>query len=170
MLMPEKRTTTKSQGETPNAVSPEIELLAKLMDSVFHIPGIGVRLGFDAILGLIPGLGDSVTSIVSLYLLHAARKQGLPRVAMIRMVVNVLIDVILGSIPFVGDLFDVFWKANEKNVAIMRRHAAANPAIERKATWSDWLFLLGAALVLIAFVVGSAYIAISLVVWIARML
>jgi hypothetical protein len=157
--MSRKSKPVLDDAKPADSVSPDIELLAKLMDSVFHIPGIGVRLGFDALLGLIPGVGDTVTSVVSLYLLHAARKQGVPRVALARMVVNVLLDVMLGSIPLVGDVFDVFWKSNERNVALMRRHATSNAKDARKATYGDALFLAGVGALMFLFILGSVYVA-----------
>src|SRR5438477_12262867 len=85
----------------------DLELLARVMDSLFEIPGTRVRFGFDAIIGLIPGLGDTITSFVSLYILKAASRAGVPRVTLVRMALNIAIDYIVGCVPVAGDVFDV---------------------------------------------------------------
>ena len=151
-------------------LSPEIELLARLMDGVFKVPGSRIRFGLDAILGLLPGVGDSLTALVSLYVLHAARQQGVPRIALLRMVSNVAIDVVLGSVPFLGDVFDLFWRSNEKNVALLRKHLQATPVEARKAKASDWFFIGGVAVVLLALLIGSAFVAYSIIALIGRAL
>jgi hypothetical protein len=99
-----------------------LEQLAHWLDSVFRIPGTNVRFGFDAILGLIPGLGDGVTALPSIYVVMAAHRMGVPKLTLARMGMNVGIDVILGAIPLLGDLFDIGFKANRKNVALLKRH------------------------------------------------
>lgn len=124
----------------------KLDLLARLLDDVFRIPGTRIRFGLDALLGLIPGLGDAITGLASLVILFAGWRRGLPRVAMARMLVNVALDVIVGAVPLLGEVFDIAWKANRRNVGILRRYA------ERKSdapaqSWRDWAFLvlLGAA-------------------------
>ena len=113
---PRRPRTSRRMGQE---LEPELELLAHWMDSAFHIPGIGMRFGLDAIIGLIPGLGDTLTSLASLYILNAGRRYGVPRVTMLRMAANIALDYVVGVIPFVGDAFDVVWKANQKNVALL---------------------------------------------------
>ncbi len=136
-----------------------VELLARLMDSIFVIPGTRIRFGLDALIGLIPGLGDTLTSFVSIYILKVASRCGVPRVTLVRMAMNIGIDYVVGIVPFVGDAFDIYWKANLKNVALLQRHLQSTTAAERKARSGDWLFvaLLGAALV--ALLVGCITIA-----------
>jgi hypothetical protein len=136
-------------------LDPELEQLARWMDSVFHIPGLGIRFGLDAILGLLPGLGDLATSVVSLYILGAASRYGVPRVTLLRMALNIMVDVALGSLPFVGDAFDVFWKANDKNVALLKRHVQSTPAQERRGRRSDWLFVALLCVIVLSLVAGS---------------
>lgn len=143
-------------------LEPELELLAHWMDSAFHIPGIGLRFGLDAIIGLIPGLGDTLTSLASLYILNAGRRYGVPRVTMLRMAANIAVDYLVGMIPLAGDAFDVVWKANQKNVALLRRHVLATPAEERRARRGDWLVLAGLVAVLALLLVGAA----TVVVWV----
>ncbi len=77
----------------------DLQALANLMDSAFEIPGLGVSFGLDAILGLVPGLGDAVTSLISMYIVGAARRMGVPRVTLARMTLNIVIDWLLGSVP-----------------------------------------------------------------------
>ena len=140
-------------------LEPELEMLAHWMDSAFQIPGIGVRFGLDAIIGLIPGLGDTLTSLASLYILNAGRRYGVPRVTMLRMAANIALDYVLGTIPFLGDAFDVVWKANQKNVALLKRHVLATPAEERRARLGDWFVLAGLVAALVLVLIGAASVA-----------
>lgn len=150
-------------GDVPNDVAPELEMLARLMDTLIEIPGTRIRLGLDAIVGLVPGLGDLLTTLVSLYILGAARRYGVPRVTMLRMAANVAVDVALGSVPLVGDVFDVFWKSNVKNVALLERHVKATPSEKRRAAKGDWLFLAGLIVLLIALLAGALAAAYGLI-------
>lgn len=106
----------------------DLEALAHWMDSVFRIPGVPLRFGLDAIIGLIPGFGDTATSAVSLYILHRAAAEGIPRSTMIRMAANIALDYTIGAIPILGDIFDVFFKVNRRNVDILRQHVEAKQA------------------------------------------
>lgn len=99
-----------------------LERLARLMDSRFRIPGTGIRFGLDPILGLVPGLGDAVAIMPALYILFTARRLGTPRSVRARMIVNIGIDFLFGSIPILGNVFDVGFRANKRNVALLRRH------------------------------------------------
>jgi Domain of unknown function (DUF4112) len=152
-------------GRLGQELEPELELLAHWMDSAFHIPGIGVRFGLDAIIGLIPGLGDTVTSLASLYILNAGRRYGVSRVTMLRMAANIGLDYVVGAIPLLGDAFDVVWKANQKNVALLRRHIEATPAEERRARRGDWLVLAGLVAVLALLLVGAVTVAWTIMGW-----
>jgi hypothetical protein len=96
--------------------------IARIMDDNFAIPGTKFRFGWDAILGLFPGLGDAVTSVVSLVIVHHAWRTGTPPITLARMLGNVGIDLVLGSVPVLGDAFDLVWKANRKNAALLERH------------------------------------------------
>jgi hypothetical protein len=99
-----------------------LENMADWMDSRFRIPGTNVRFGLDGIFGLIPGLGDGVTALPAVYLIMSAQRLGASKWLMTRMAGNVGIDMLLGAIPLVGDLFDIGFKANRRNVALLRRH------------------------------------------------
>jgi hypothetical protein len=148
----------------------DIELLARWMDSVFEIPGLRWRFGLDALLGLLPGFGDTATSIVSLYILHAAGRRGVSRLTMSRMAMNIGIDYVVGAIPFVGDVFDIYWKANQKNVELLRRESLAGPADARRMRVGDWLFFLGLAAILVTLLVGSVTIAWFVIGWLGSKL
>lgn len=149
---------THPREKQPSAVQ-GAELLARLMDAVFEIPGTNIRFGLDALIGLIPGLGDTLTSFASLYILQVASRSGVPRIVLVRMATNIAVDYVAGAVPFVGDFFDVYWKSNLKNVQLLQQHALAGPAAQRRARTGDWLFLLGLMAVLLALLVGCLTIA-----------
>ena len=167
MLRPKTRPTAT---EPSRELAPELELLAQWMDTAFEIPGFGIRFGFDAILGLIPGLGDTATSLISLYILHAARRYGISRVTMLRMAANIALDYLVGSVPLLGDIFDVYWKANVKNVALLRRHVLVTPPEERRARRGDWLFLAAVTLGLVAVLVGCIACSFLVITWLWHLL
>src|SRR6476646_10985875 len=131
------------EQDAPPKSTQDLETLAHWLDTVFEIPGIRLRFGIDALLGLLPGFGDTASAFASVYILQAATKYGVPRVTLARMTLNIGIDLIVGAIPIVGDLFDVYWKANRKNVELLRRHLKANPTNERSIKRSDGLFVTG---------------------------
>lgn len=124
---------------------------ATLLDAAFGIPGTRFRVGLDALIGLVPGVGDAVSGVFSAALIVQAARMGIPRVVLGRMAANVLIDVLVGAIPFLGDLFDVGWKANLRNVALLERFVLGGA---RTASAPDYLFLGGvvAAIVVATFV------------------
>lgn len=99
-----------------------LEALATLMDAALVIPGTNVRVGFDALIGLVPGIGDVVSAAVSSFILLEARRLGAPRWLLARMAGNIAVDAIGGAVPLVGDLFDVAFRANLKNVRLLRSH------------------------------------------------
>jgi hypothetical protein len=99
-----------------------LEALARLMDGAFVLPGTNIRFGLDGIIGLVPVAGDMIAGLVSTYLVWEARQLGAPRWLIARMLANVFLDTTLGSIPVVGDAFDVLFRANMKNMALLRRH------------------------------------------------
>lgn len=102
----------------------DLERLADLMDSRFRIPGTGIRFGFDAVLGLVPGIGDGLVTVPGVYILVRAHRMGAPFLLLARMALNLAIDLVVGTIPLVGDIFDIGFRANRRNVALLRRHFA----------------------------------------------
>ena len=115
-----------------------LDLLSHILDDWFRIPGTQIRFGLDGIIGLVPWLGDVLAGLASCILVFAAWFRGVPYVTLARMVVNLGIDVLIGTIPILGDAFDIAWKANRRNYALMTRHLRQ----PHKHTWRDWCFLL----------------------------
>lgn len=130
---------------------------AVLLDSAFRIPGTNIRFGLDAIIGLIPGLGDiSTPAFASLLLLQAVRMR-LPFVVQARMVLNAGIDMLFGLVPLLGDVVDVTWKANLRNLALLERHARPGVPPSRSDYWFVVVCLVALALI--------AIMPIVLIVW-----
>lgn len=125
------------------------------MDDVFRVPVLGWRFGLDALLGLIPGLGDTSTSLVSFYILAAAVRYRVPKITMLRMGLNIGFDYIIGSLPLVGDVADAWWKSNRMNLELLRKRATVSAAEARSGRASDWLFVGGIIAVLIVLAIGS---------------
>ena len=99
-----------------------IDALATLMDTAFLIPGTEIRFGLDALIGLVPGIGDAITTIISLFIVSEARALGAPPWLIARMIANVALDGFVGAVPLVGDAFDVAFRANRRNMALLRTH------------------------------------------------
>ena len=121
---------------------------ATLLDSAFRIPGVNVRFGLDALIGLIPGIGELTTPAFTMLRLATGVRMRVPIVVLLRMVLNAGVDVLIGLVPVVGDLTDIGWKANLRNLALLERHARPGVAPAR----GDYLFvtLCLAALAVIA--------------------
>lgn len=120
---------------------------ATLLDSAFRVPGTRIRFGLDAIVGLIPGLGDLSAPIFAAVLLATGFRMRLPAIVQARMVFNAGLDMLIGLVPLVGDLVDVAWKANLRNLALLERHAT--PGVEPSR--GDYVFVI-ACVILLAFV------------------
>ncbi|HEX3938479.1 MAG TPA: DUF4112 domain-containing protein [Xanthobacteraceae bacterium] len=101
-----------------------LDMLATAFDTAFILPGTNVRFGVESLLRLVPGIGDAVASLLSFYLLYEARRLGVPRLLFARMLGNVLLEGTVGLVPVAGDAFDVYFRANRRNVALLRRHFA----------------------------------------------
>ncbi|EEB84989.1 DUF4112 domain-containing protein [Roseobacter sp. GAI101] len=105
-----------------------LQALARRMDYAFRIPLLGVRLGWDSILGLIPGVGDALALAPAGYIMKEAHRLGASKSVLARMGANVGIDLVIGAVPLVGDLFDIGWKSNSRNVALLKDHLGRQPA------------------------------------------
>ena len=97
-----------------------IDALATLLDTALVIPGTTVRFGLDALIGLFPAVGDIITTALSLFIVHEAYQLGAPRHVIVRMLGNVALDGVFGAVPLVGDAFDVLWRANRRNMRLLR--------------------------------------------------
>jgi hypothetical protein len=162
IIIPPGQQAPRKQGDPLRDEA--LEQLAKVLDDVFEIPGTGIRFGLDALLGLIPGFGDAISGATSMLIVMAGWRRGLPRITLARMVANVAIDSLLGAMPIFGDLFDVWWKANRKNLDLLRRAEAA-PRGRRQ--WHDWLFVV-LLILLIAGIVALPLIALAWIVHLLR--
>jgi len=152
---PAARVSVRERAE----VEQSLEQLSRWMDGLFRVPGTSWRFGLDAIVGLVPGVGDTMTTLVSFYVLAAGVRYRVPKVTLLRMAANVGVDYVLGAVPFLGDLFDFAWKSNQKNVELLRQRASVSPEEARTGRASDWLFVGLLMLVLLALLVGSITIA-----------
>ena|SRR5215468_2405938 len=102
-----------------------VRLLSRLLDEQFRLPGTTYRVGLDGLLGLIPGVGDAVGALLSAYILYEATRLGASSTVLLRMIANIGIDAVGGAIPIVGDIFDMAWKANKKNAALLHAYLAS---------------------------------------------
>ena len=135
-----------------------LENLSHYLDGLFRIPGTGWRFGLDALIGLVPNVGDTLTSFASFYILVAGVRYGVPKITLLRMAFNIGLDYLVGTIPFIGDAFDFVWKANKQNMELIRARATGKDV----ATTSDYIFVFaiigGLILILISSILISLYI------------
>jgi len=142
-----------------------VRVLAKLLDNSISIPGTRFKFGFDAIIGLIPGVGDVLGAILSGYIVLEAARAEVPPVTLARMLVNIGIDTLLGTIPAAGDVFDAMWKSNLMNVALLEQHLGAPNAARRERRGSIRSIILAVIVLLLILAAGLA-----LGVFVARLL
>jgi len=143
-----------------------IDLFAHILDDWFRVPFTPVRIGLDGLIGLIPGLGDILAGIASFVIILAAWIRGVPYVTLVRMTVNVAIEVVIGSIPIFGDIFDIAWKANRRNYRLMVRHLRQ----PHRHTWKDYAFLL-TLLAAILFILAVPFLVLLVILlWLAHRL
>lgn len=137
-----------------------LDNLALYLDGLFRIPGTDWRFGLDALIGLIPNVGDTITSFASFYILLAGVRYGVPKITLLRMAFNIAVDYLVGSIPFIGDAFDFVWKANQMNMNLIRERASGHG----KGKTSDYVFVFGLIGLLVLILVGSIF-ASGLILW-----
>jgi hypothetical protein len=147
----------KVEPPPPNAFDdPFIALVSRLMDSAFVIPGTKFRFGLDPLIGLWPGIGDGAAALTSIVLLMKSVRYGLPKIVLARMALNIVLNGTLGALPVFGDAFSFWFKSNDRNYDLLRKHAV-QPG---KSTKHDWLFvggLLGGTVIILALtVIGYA--------------
>ncbi len=134
---------------TKTATLTRLRRLSRLLDSAFRIPIINYRVGLDAIVGLVPGVGDAVMLVPALYIIFEAYRLGAPAGTLARMVFNVGLETLIGSVPLLGDLFDATWKANLRNLRLLEQHLGPGitPTFEAPSN-RGLILLLGALLIL----------------------
>lgn len=131
------------------ASNEHLEYVAALLDDMFRVPGTNIRFGLDAIIGWVPGIGDSLAGVASFLIVFASWQRGVPSVTLLRMVANVALETTLGAIPVVGDIFHIAWKANRRNYRLLLREKA-QPGQNTKRDWKFLLLILLAAVAAIA--------------------
>jgi len=170
-VLPYNDTTFGSQKLARSSnVDVSLERLGWLMDDLFRVPVLGWRFGLDALIGLIPGFGDTATSLVSFYILVAAVRYRVPKITIMRMALNLGLDYVVGSLPLVGDLFDAWWKSNQMNVALLKERATVEGGAAREGRLSDWVFVGAIILGLVGLAIGSAFVSLYLLLQITKQL
>jgi hypothetical protein len=142
-----------------------IRSLARVLDTAVRIPGTDIRFGLDSIIGLIPGLGDVSGAVLSGYIVLASARLGVPPSVVSRMILNVLVDTAIGTVPVIGDVFDVAWRANIRNADLLEKHAALPAATTR----SSRAIIIGAVVALILLAAGAVTVSVLLVRALARL-
>ncbi|MGD1806887.1 DUF4112 domain-containing protein [Dapis sp. BLCC M126] len=151
-------------GDQPQAAKVrQLRKLSDLLDNAIRVPGTSLGVGLDPVIGLIPGGGDVLGGLISVYIVFSAATMGLPKETLTRMASNIVFDSLAGTVPVFGDLFDVAWKANSKNMDLLESHLAS-PKVSKKAdSWFIFLLLGGLILFVIAIAALGVFI-ISLLV------
>ena len=135
--------------------------LQRLLDDAFRVPGTRIRFGWDPLVGAVPWLGDALTAVLSCAIVVQAHQMRVPRIVQLRMLINIVIDVAIGIVPFFGDVADVFWKSNARNFALLEHYAGT----DRPARRGDWLFVAA----VMSTVVLVALLPLLAAVWFLRM-
>ena len=135
-------------------IEESLETLSTYLDGLFKVPGTGWKFGLDSLIGLIPNVGDMATSMVSFYILVAGVRYGVPKITLVRMAFNIGLDYVVGSIPFLGDAFDFFWKANQQNMDLIRERGTGKGT----GTTGDYIFVFGMILLLIGILAASIFV------------
>ncbi|MEG4117213.1 DUF4112 domain-containing protein [Microcoleus sp. N9_B4] len=161
------------QNSSPNTPSPShvaslrrLRRISHLLDNAIPIPGTKYRIGLDPILGLIPGGGDVISSIFAGYVVFKSAQMGVPQETLVKMAANIVFDTVAGTVPVAGDLLDVAWKANVKNIELLDTHLGS-PEQGKKA---DWLFVAALLLGLILIVGGVIFLSVMLFGWLFQVI
>jgi hypothetical protein len=136
-----------------------LDLLSHVLDDFIPIPGTSIRFGLDGIVGLIPGIGDMMGGIASCIIIVASWVRGVPYPVLVRMIVNVVIEVGVGTVPVFGDMFDIAWRANRRNYALL----TGSLLEPRKVTVRSWFFLAGLCVLLMVLVIVPTLV----IAWVA---
>jgi hypothetical protein len=138
-----------------------LDALAKLMDAQFRIPGTNIRFGLDGIMGLIPGVGDFSSFLISAYLVSMAVNKGASGFVLARMLFNISLDALVGAVPILGDIFDIAFKANQRNVKLLQEHYTHG-----KHKGSAAKLIIPVAIVLLALLAGVIWLCYKVITWI----
>jgi Domain of unknown function (DUF4112) len=159
-VLPPEQTQERSELE------PLFRWLAVIMDNLLRLPGTRFRFGLDPLIGLVPGVGDTGSAIISALALIAAARRGLPKILLARMSLNILINEAVGIIPIVGDAFSFWFKSNARNYELLKKFSA----VPRRSTASDWAFVVLVLVVLVVILAASLAISFWLLYSLAKLL
>ena len=155
---PSPQSNSPGSDRTTSSLN-RLRTLSRLLDEAIAIPGTNYSIGLDPIIGLLPGGGDLISSILSAYMVIEAARIGVPNESILRMVVNIILDTLAGTVPVVGDLFDVAWKANVKNLELIESHVQTPQPRKKADKW--FVFVLLGILALI--VIGAIAVSLTIV-------
>ncbi|MGB7712867.1 MAG: DUF4112 domain-containing protein [Microcoleus sp.] len=161
---PIQNSSTNTLSKSHVASLRRLRRISHLLDNAIPIPGTKYRIGLDPILGLIPGGGDLLGSIFAGYIVFKSAQMGVPQETLVQMAANIVFDTVAGTVPVAGDLFDVAWKANVKNIELLDAHLGS-PEQGKKA---DWLFVAALLLGLMLIVGGVIFLSVTLLGWLFR--
>jgi hypothetical protein len=154
--------SSKLQPRKQVEIDRSLDQLAFYLDGLFRVPGTTWRFGLDGLIGLVPNVGDTLTSIASFYILFAAVRYGVPKVTLLRMAMNIGIDYVIGSIPVIGDAFDFVWKSNQMNMNLIRERASGRG----EGKTSDYVFVFALIGTLILVLLGSVLVSAFIIWWV----
>lgn len=149
-------------GRDPVEIEKGLDDLSHYLDGLFRVPGTSWRFGLDALIGLIPNVGDTLTFLPAIYILFAGVRYGVPKITLLRMAFNLGLDYLVGMVPFIGDAFDFVWKANLQNIDLIRSRASGHG----KGKTSDYIFVFGLIGLLLAILVGSVIASALILFWV----
>ncbi|MEO1349838.1 MAG: DUF4112 domain-containing protein [Cyanobacteria bacterium J06635_15] len=136
-----------------------LRAISTVMDNAVAIPGTGFKFGLDPIVGLLPGGGDLLSGVLSIYIVFEAMRLGLPTATLLRMTWNIVLEVIIGTVPILGDGFDLVWKANAKNVQLVEHHVRSPQTNQRANRWFALVLIVGLLGLVGAIALGSFWLA-----------
>ena len=161
---PIQNSPTNTSNKSQAASLRRLRRISHLLDNAIPIPGTKYRIGLDPILGLIPGGGDLLGSVFAGYVVFKSAQMGVPQETLLKMAANIVFDTVAGTVPVAGDLFDVAWKANVKNIELLDAHLGS-PEQGKKA---DWLFVAALLLGLILIVGSVIFLSVMIFGWLFR--
>ena len=156
-------TANKSQAASLR----RLRRISHLLDNAIPIPGTKYRIGLDPILGLIPGGGDLLGSVFAGYVVFKSAQMGVPQETLLKMAANIVFDTVAGTVPVAGDLLDVAWKANVKNIELLDAHLGSPEPAGKKA---NWLFVAALLLGLMLIVGGVIFLSVMLFGWLFQVI